>query len=121
MVKQALRDPPALAVRNGLPQLQTEAQAHIAHNTSCRYGQLPTHLVDDHVSFSISIQIDDRWATQLNMGKYEWGLLDYGDILHWGKVSTTLQNDLKSTWCGKNQCLIIHLAAGAIFRELVDT
>ena len=102
----------------GLPQLQEDAKVWISTHDK-RSGRIPPNIIaEDYVTFSISAQKGELWETAASINLARWALYDYGDRLHWGNVTNELMEDLNSTDVEKNQCLIIHLAAGIYFRNL---
>ena len=60
----------------------------------------------------------DCWESKATLKGHHWTLADYGDQLPWSKVSQEMIDDLNSTEIEKNQCLIIHLAAGLHLKKI---
>ena len=92
--------------------IQEETQSWL-ENGNKRTGRLPPNTTSkDHVSFSISTQQGDTWESTDRIKQIYWELHDYGGQIPRGNVSKELMDDMDSTDPEKNQCLIIHLAAG---------
>ena len=90
-----------IALGEGFPQLQEEAQAHITKNAT-RNGELhPNVKSEEHVTFSLSKQTGDCWRTLATIHNSQWGLLDYGDVLPLAEISKELIDDLGPTDCEK--------------------
>ena len=64
------------------------------------------------MSFPISHDRGDHWATTASFGDFTWSVKDYGDQLSWEFACDELKDDLNSVSLEKNQCMILHLAAG---------
>ena len=114
-IPNALERAYTIAIDEGLPQLQEEAQKHISL-IDPRNGRMSDNLSsEEHVTFSLSKRTGDCWRTNATIVHGGWEILDYGDNLPWSEVSKELIDDLGSTDCEKNQCLVIHMAAGLYY------
>ena len=103
-----------VAAEKGLHKLQEEAtqlfSTRKAHNG---YIGSPEGLV----SFPISKSMGDHWETTASFGEFLWAVKDYGDQLSWEFAKGDLEGELDPVSMGKNQCMILHLAAGVELLE----
>ena len=110
-IKEAVANAIEVAVKKGLPQLQEEAMK-FRNQTQGRNGLSESR--PDEVQFSISREKGEFWETQAQLGEYSWEVRGYGDLLSWAQVSPDLKGELDSVSIERNQCMILHLAAGII-------
>ena len=111
---QAIELARGVAAEKGLPKLQEEAtQLFPTRNTHNGYIGSP----DGMVSFPISKSMGDPWETTASFGEFLWAVKDYGDQLSWEFAKGDLKGELDSVSMEKNQCMILHLAAGVELLE----
>ena len=119
-IADALTNALQTALEEGLPQLQEEAQSYL-DIAAKRTGRIPPQINSgEYVRFSISRMKGDHWETQAHVNSNSWTLMDYGGKLPWSHVSKEFWGDLNSPDVEKNQCLIIHLAAGVHIYETME-
>ena len=96
----------------GLPHLQGEV-AELQRSIDKRSGNSNSHF-PFRVELGISTNKGPMWETDAKINGHTWTLWDFGDALPWLPSETILIDDLKGPIIEKNQCLLIHTAAGII-------
>ena len=95
----------------GLPHLQDEA-ARVFSKSATHNGYSYKGIQQEMVTFSTSRDVGGRWETTSFFVDSEWVLQEYGDQLSWEHDGDDIKDDLSSAGIEKNQCMILHLAAG---------
>ena len=96
----------------GLPHLQIEV-ADLQEKQDKRAGKSIT-LPLNQIELGISRNKGPMWETEAIIRGFNWSLRGFGDLLPWGPQECELIDDLHGPIVEKNQCLLIHLAAGMV-------
>ena len=111
-VEEAIQKGPENMLEKGLPHLQDEV-SEILEKTGKRAGKSLDRR-SNYVELGISRNKGPMWETDAMIDEHTWSLRDFGDLLPWRPDEHILIDELKGPIVERNQCLLIHTAAGIV-------